>query len=191
MNNMHAFDSNNKIKKYSRPEEVLEDHFVVRLEAYNKRKELLLQQLTANAEVSRNKSRFVTDILSRKLDILNRSKSGVQENLLIEELERNNYSKISQIKNIEKINLLDAKDGETIPKIKSKNPTDEYAYLLDMPIHSLTEEKAMALTKSAELADQNLKQLQAKSIQDLWAVDLDRLGEESAKLLEIMKKPMG
>jgi len=191
MNNMHAFDSNYKIKKYSRPEEILEDHFIVRLEAYNKRKELLLQQLTANAEVSRNKSRFVTDILGRKLDILNRSKSGVQENLLIAELERNNYSKMSQIKNIEKINLFDAKDGESIVTTKSKNPADEYSYLLDMPIHSLTEEKALALTKSAQIADQNLKQLQAKSIQDLWAADLDKLGVESVKLMEQMKKPMG
>lgn len=189
MNNMHAFDSNYKIKKYSRPEEILDDHFVVRLDAYSKRKELLLQQLAANAEVSRNKSRFVTDILSGKLDILKRSSKGVQENMLIAELESNNYSKKSQIKNIEKTNLLGIKNDETIATSKSKSPADEYSYLLDMPIHSLTEEKAAALDKSADLANQNLKQLQAKSIQDLWAVDLDKLGNESEELLKQMKKP--
>ena len=129
--------------------------------------------------------------MSGKLDILKRSSTGVQENLLLAELERNNYSKISQIKGIEKTKIVNDNDNEgiiTTISLKTKSPTDEFSYLLSMPIQSLTEEKAVALTKAAELADHNLKELQARSIEDLWSSDLDKLGNESAKVLLEMKK---
>ena len=41
--NMHLFDSNEKLKKYSKVEEIIDDYYDVRLEGYVKEKSILLK----------------------------------------------------------------------------------------------------------------------------------------------------
>ena len=50
-----------------------------------------------------------------------------------------------------------------------------YAYLLDMPIRSLTDVRGQALLREAEVAKVKLDTLRAKSESDLWLTDLDTL----------------
>lgn len=50
-----------------------------------------------------------------------------------------------------------------------------YAYLLDLPIRSLTDVRSAMLMREAEQSQLKLKTLQARSESDLWLADLDTL----------------
>ena len=69
------------------------------------------------------------------------------------------------------------KDDDEIDKIQNNVDSERasYAYLLDMPIRSLTDVKGNALLRDAEMAKLKLESLQAKSENDLWLADLDIL----------------
>ena len=66
---------------------------------------------------------------------------------------------------------------QKIDKIQNNVDSERasYAYLLDMPIRSLTDVKGNALLRDAEMAKLKLESLQAKSENDLWLADLDIL----------------
>ena len=68
-------------------------------------------------------------------------------------------------------------DYDRIDKIHNNIDSSRasYAYLLDMPIRSLTDVKGNALLRDAEMAKLKLETLQAKSENDLWLADLDIL----------------
>ena len=60
---------------------------------------------------------------------------------------------------------------------KSSPPSERssYAYLLDLPIRSLTDVRSAILMREAEQSQLKLMTLQAKSESDLWLADLDTL----------------
>lgn len=59
--NMHAFDSKGVIRKYDTLNDILKEFAMVRLEYYEKRKERLLRDLTAECHLHRNLVRFIQD----------------------------------------------------------------------------------------------------------------------------------
>ena len=66
-NNMHAFNAQGGIVRYTTPEEIINEHYPIRLQAYRTRKHILLRKYQAEEALCRNRSQFVTDILSGKL----------------------------------------------------------------------------------------------------------------------------
>ena len=57
--NMVLFDSNNKLKKYSNIEEIINEFYTIRLDYYIQRKKYLLAKLGFALEKNQNKKRFV------------------------------------------------------------------------------------------------------------------------------------
>jgi len=72
--NMICFDLDGKIKKYSSPEEILDDFFPVRLAHYQKRKDYLANQLQMEHERLTNQARFVQMIVKKELSVSGRKK---------------------------------------------------------------------------------------------------------------------
>ena len=79
--NMHMFDENEKLVKYSNVKEII-DHFMkVRLDLYIKRKAFQLEALAKAALVLSNKARFISEILDETID-LRKKKTAVVSQLL-------------------------------------------------------------------------------------------------------------
>ena len=79
--NMHMFDENEKLIKYSNVKEVI-DHFMkVRLDLYVKRKAYQVEALAKVALILSNKARFITEILDETID-LRKKKTAVVSQIL-------------------------------------------------------------------------------------------------------------
>ena len=79
--NMHMFDENEKLIKYSNVKEII-DHFMkVRMELYVKRKAYQVEALAKAALVLSNKARFISEILNETID-LRKKKTAVVSQIL-------------------------------------------------------------------------------------------------------------
>jgi DNA topoisomerase-2 len=75
--NMHLFDSHDKLKKYEKVQEIIDDYFVTRIELYQKRKDYLIGALTQDLMVLSNKSRYITELLEGSVDLRRKKKEEV------------------------------------------------------------------------------------------------------------------
>jgi DNA topoisomerase-2 len=75
--NMHLFDANDKLKKYDRVQDIIDDYFVTRLKLYQKRKDYMVDALSKELLVLSNKSRYISELLSGTIDFRNKKKDAV------------------------------------------------------------------------------------------------------------------
>ena len=75
--NMHLFDAHDKLKKYEKVQEIIDDYFVTRIELYQKRKEYLIGALTQDLMLLSNKSRYITELLEGSIDLRRKKKEEV------------------------------------------------------------------------------------------------------------------
>lgn len=80
--NIHMFNDERKLKKYDDVAELIEDYYQVRLRAYGKRKEYLLDALARRAQMLTNKARYIEYNLNDKIDL--RRKTADAVNALLE-----------------------------------------------------------------------------------------------------------
>jgi len=178
---MTAFDRFGRIRNFPTPQSIVEEYFDVRLEHYERRLHDLRQRCEREAAIARNRSRFVRDIVEGQLAIMGESNGG-REALRKAEIEQ----------------ILRSKGFSAFPSISSPNQTtssgvgydttvdtedlesrvsDDFAYLLDMPIRSMTAERAEQLARRAAKASSDLENLQRCSREDLWQRDLSAVSE--------------
>ena len=79
--NMHAFDPEGKIKKYTDPLDIIRDWFEVRKTFYTKRKNYLLKDLSHKAAIAENKHRFITLIVNDELVLSKKTESVILSEL--------------------------------------------------------------------------------------------------------------
>ena len=89
--NMHLFDAHDKLKKYEKVQEIIDDYFVTRIELYQKRKDYLIGALTQDLMLLSNKSRYITELLEGSIDLRRKKKEEV-----IQMLKDKKYNVISQ-----------------------------------------------------------------------------------------------
>lgn len=89
--NMHLFDTNSKIKKYTDPNDIIRDFLKGKLEFLTKRKEYLIKSYNSDLHLYKNKKRFLEEIIEDKINIYRKSKAQVNEILVI-----NKYPKINE-----------------------------------------------------------------------------------------------
>lgn len=75
--NMHLFDANDKLKKYDKVQDIIDDYFVKRLELYQKRKDYMVDALSKELLVLSNKSRYISELLAGTIDFRNKKKEVV------------------------------------------------------------------------------------------------------------------
>ena len=79
--NMHLFDKNGQMKKYSSPEEIINEFIDIRLEYYEKRKEYMLNKMKRNKSILKNKVKFVQQIVNDEIIVFKKSKKQITEML--------------------------------------------------------------------------------------------------------------
>ncbi|KAG0090216.1 DNA topoisomerase 2 [Podila epicladia] len=165
--NMVCFDPQGRIKKYNSPEEIVQEFYDVRLDFYRKRKEYLIDMYTKQWTRLDNKVRFILMIISGELQVQNRKKA-----LIVEDMRMKNFVSASDLDiDPESAANLDVPDPLAV-KIKVDKGT-EFDYLLKMPIWNLTHEKVEELKRERDAKNAELKMLIDKTAHDLWNEDLD------------------
>lgn len=157
LNNLVCFDSLGRIRKYTSPLEILLDFFPLRLAFYQRRKAHLVDALTEEWNRLENKVRFIEEIASGALKIQNKRKAD-----LVKELASRDYRSFS--------NNNTAESEESADEPASLKA---YDYLLNMPISSLTLERAAQLRSERDQKEAALSALLARSPKDLWKADLE------------------
>jgi DNA topoisomerase-2 len=89
--NMHLFDAHDKLKKYEKVQEIIDDYFVTRVELYQKRKDYLIGALTQDLMLLSNKSRYITELLEGSIDLRRKKKEEV-----IQMLKDKKYNTVNQ-----------------------------------------------------------------------------------------------
>jgi len=190
MSNMHAFDADGNIKLFASAEDIFDEHFGVRLHLYELRKKAEVMNLGYEHAVSKNRSRFITDVCSGEVDLL----SGRPRAELVGTLEAKGFQPATELEKM-KMSLAD-KNEEEEEKEEGRSeghqqnesqqfPQEvshrDFEYLLNMPMSNFTQEKILALKKDEEGLAEKLNVLSSKSASDLWLEDLEELKKEIIK----------
>jgi DNA topoisomerase-2 len=74
---MHLFDANDKLKKYEKVEEIIDDYFETRLKMYQTRKEYMIDALEKELVLLSNKARYIKENLDDTIDLRKKNKQQV------------------------------------------------------------------------------------------------------------------
>jgi DNA topoisomerase-2 len=189
--NLVAFDTQGRIHKYEKVEDIMEEFYHHRIQKYTERKAHWLNVYGVEYRKLSNQARFVTEIIEGKLVVSKKAKAK-----LVDELRKKGYEAFPKVADAKK-------RGETDDVVENTDEVSEdevagardYDYLLGLPIWSLTQERVDKLHKQMQGKKNELDELKALSEKDLWCRDLDdfvatwnaRLAEEQ----EISKKIRG
>ncbi|EDW13467.1 DNA topoisomerase 2 [Drosophila mojavensis] len=201
-NQMHAFDENNCLRRFPTPKDILVEFYKLRLEYYNRRKDYLVGQLTAQADRLSDQARFILEKCEKKLVIENK-----QRKMMIDELIKRGYRPDPVKEWQRRIKMEDAEAAEddeeeeessvgaSSKKIKKEvdpekafqklTEVKKFDYLLGMSMWMLTEERKNELLKQRDLKIAELDNLMKKTPSHLWLDDLDNLEQ---KLTEVEEK---
>lgn len=75
--NMHLFDAIDKLKKYNKVEEIIDDYFDTRLKLYQTRKEYMIDALEKELVLLSNKARYIKENLDDTIDLRKKKKEQV------------------------------------------------------------------------------------------------------------------
>jgi len=79
--NMYLFNENGQITKYNSAIDIIKAFYYIRLDAYQRRKDYMLQKLAHDIEVLKNKIRFIKSIINKELDVSVFKKSELESYL--------------------------------------------------------------------------------------------------------------
>lgn len=168
---MHAFDGEMKLQYYSTPEALIEGYFPFRLEGYYRRKERQLAFLTGEELKLRNQSKFVSEIYSGNIALTSAGRP-ISTDEMNQTLRARGFASQKEIDGIIAKYLPISRSGAGASDI------DDYAYLLSLPIRSLTLERAQALQNRAAQTQLELESLRALTPEEMWLGELQTLHEK-------------
>jgi DNA topoisomerase-2 len=79
--NMHMFNSEFKLHKYGSIEEIMDEFYIVRLDAYKRRKAMLVQTMEKVLVKLANRARYITDVLAGVVDLRKKTNAVVNDML--------------------------------------------------------------------------------------------------------------
>ncbi|KAH7527866.1 hypothetical protein FEM48_Zijuj05G0012000 [Ziziphus jujuba var. spinosa] len=178
--NMHLFDAKGVIKKYDTPEQILEEFFHLRLEFYEKRKQVLLDNLEMELLKLENKVRFILGVVNGEIIVSNRKRAD-----LFLELQQKGFTPFPKKAKSVEPEVAGATDY-TEETEDNSNPDgvriSDYEYLLSMAIGTLTLEKVQALCAERDKLNGEVDDLRKATPKSLWEKDLDALDKELDEL---------
>jgi DNA topoisomerase-2 len=75
--NMHLFNANDKLKKYEKVEEIIDDYFETRLQMYQTRKDYMIDAIEKELVLLSNKARYIKENLDDTIDLRKKKKDQV------------------------------------------------------------------------------------------------------------------
>ncbi len=134
--NMHMFDAQEKLKKYTSVPEIIDDYYDMRLKLYEKRKEYMLSILEKQLLICSNKMKYIQEILDETLDLRKKSKTTI-----IDILNNKGYDIIdddNEYKYLLKMPM-DSVSEENVTKLSSEydDKTSKFKILQDTTIENM------------------------------------------------------
>ena len=147
--NMHLYSASNRIKKFVSVEEVEDEHFRARFEAYVLRKQYVLKVLAHELSLLESKLKFVESKLAGTIVI-------------------DNVSFDQALVKLEKAGL---------PKLGSRfdDVDKSYAYVTSLNMFDVTSERVCKLRKEVEAKKCKLSLIEKTSVPEMWMGELDEL----------------
>lgn len=84
--NMYLFNSKRQIQKYDTPVDIIKDFYLIRLEYYQKRKDMILSNLEYDMELLKNKIKFIKEVIDEVICVYKMTKNDLEKYL-----EKNKY----------------------------------------------------------------------------------------------------
>ena len=153
LSNIHLYNENGTIKKYTNIKDIVDEFYKIRLEMYKKRKEYILNKLKNELDILSYKVKFILAIIEKEIKINNKSKDYIEGKL----------------------------EEKEFPKLSKNNEDESYNYLLGMNLWSLTNEKVEELKKQKDDKQSEYNLLKDKSVEDIWKGELEELLEAYEK----------
>lgn len=167
LTNIHLYNHKGTIQKYGSVNEILDEYFYVRYNLYEKRKEHEVSELKTRVELISAKCKFILDIIDEKIVIFKKSKAHIKTKLYMKKYP--GYSSDNRIIPVSDI---------VLEKI-----TNEYNYLVNMPIYTFTKEEIDKLMKEKEDLETNLQELMNKTIKEIWLSELKLFEKNYKKMI--------
>ena len=79
--NMHLFDANDKLRKYTSPNDIIHDYFDTRMRLYVERKDYMIKQLERELLILSNKHRYIQETLDGDIDLRRKKRVEITEML--------------------------------------------------------------------------------------------------------------
>lgn len=86
--NIHMFNADRKLKKYEHVEQLIDDYFGVRYEAYGRRKHKLIEEMANRARLLTNKARYIEYVLIDKIDLRRKTAEAVSTMMFANEFDK-------------------------------------------------------------------------------------------------------
>jgi DNA topoisomerase-2 len=113
---MHLFDAEDKLKKYDKVEEIIDDYYETRLKLYQTRKEYMVKALEKELVVLSNKAKYIMEVLEGSVDL--RKKKGDEVTKMLKE---KNYALIdNEFKYLTKMPM-DSVTEENVDKLNKEH----------------------------------------------------------------------
>tara|TARA_B100000579_G_scaffold232831_1_gene190863 strand:- start:3453 stop:6800 length:3348 start_codon:yes stop_codon:yes gene_type:complete len=160
--NIHLYTKDGAIKKYDTIYQVIDEHYYVRLNMYQKRKDYQLETLTKGIQLLESKMRFIESVIDEKIQVYKKSKQSI----------------IDALKSFE----FPFYENNCIVEYEDKEITTEYNYLLNLSVYSFTLEKVEELKEDILKNKNEFDELKKKDIKDIWREELDNFEKEYKKM---------
>ena len=156
VSNMHLYNAKGTITKYTHVNDILEEYYDLRLALYEKRRVHQIQELEEALKIISAKCAFIQSIIDDKISIFRKPKITVNDIL-----KQNNFAGCTNNKSIP------CQDLPDFNKI-----TNEYDYLVKLPIYTFTEEEIEKLKENKENLEKDFKELSNKTCKEMWSEEL-------------------
>jgi DNA topoisomerase-2 len=176
---MHAFNHEEKLRKYNTTQEIIDDYYAIRIQYYKIRKEYILEQLAKELIVLSNKARYILGNLDNTIDLRKKTREEITnllEKMKFDKLEDDDHYKYLvkmpmdsvNKENVEKL-LKERDDKERqIEELKAKTLEQLYYEELDelkdkyIKIYNKTDTKLNSHPTANLKQDPKIKKTKAK-----------------------------
>jgi DNA topoisomerase-2 len=134
--NMHLFDAEDKLKKYEKVEEIIDDYFETRLKLYHVRKEHLIEALEKELVILSNKARYIQELLDDTIDLRKKKKAEII--LMLQEKGYDIIDQDTEYKYLVRMPM-DSVSDENVNKLKKehKDKSDELERIKETTIQQM------------------------------------------------------
>lgn len=153
--NMHLFNAEGQIKKYTKPNDILREWYEFRLKTYEARKAQYLKVLENNMLLMKYRIKFINYIIKDKIIIKKKKKVDI-----ISKLEQNTFPKL----------CITYGKGEP-----------SYNYLTDLPLFSLTEEKMDEYNNKLKQTEDEFETYKNTTCEEIWIGEIKEFHQEYNK----------
>ncbi|CAB3411199.1 unnamed protein product [Caenorhabditis bovis] len=191
---MVLFDAAGCLRTYTSPEEITHEFFECRRQKYIERKEYMVGVLSAQSRRLTNQARFIVAKIKGEIVLENKKKANIVDTLIKMKFDPDpvkkwkEEQKLKELRESGEIELDEDEQatGEDEEELSDKDKSVEtklsdYDYLVGMALIKLSEEEKNKLLKESDDKMAEVKNLEAKSWQDLWNEDLENFLKELEK----------